>query len=519
MKRPITFFSSICIILFLAAIGYFSFSIYEDRKNGIDAADARFAKLLDDTESIVRETKKGTPEFSSRFIQAIENIDDYSALKLQIDGQTVYSYPPQGFTIPSPDLIKSYKKSRLLSNGANFTLSASIYLIKAKSIYIHCRLPFIFILSGTLIAILVLCIVKGDSKSLGQRAAKLSKLSQNTQDFKTTDIQEKTLNFQEDADNSKHEETAFDHIFDEDDTVYQDDGQESQESANENILSISEKSPSQEENASYDEISEGSNTLDEEQSFDDEQPSYVENDDDTFDESQSYTKNDDDETFDESGMDLIDELEQQNMELSEFESSDPIFDDTPALDSSIESTMTDDDANAFDASSIMPSSSPVTGLKTYTQFEQELSTSLGSSNQENISIAFLRVKDLNRGNPISKAVVSILADNFKDTAEIYEFQADGYALICKGYDLNSTVNTFDTLYDKITGYLKLNNTVNDVIIGISSKEGRTLQSDRIIAEAERALQHAEEDTDSPIIAFKANPQKFQEYETSKENLS
>ncbi len=529
MRRPITFFSSFCIILFLTAIAWVSFGIYVDRKNGSASADAKFAKLLEDTTSIIKETKSGTPEFSARFLQSIENIDDYSSLKLVLNGQTIYSYPPAGFVIPSPDLIKSFKSDRLLSNGTSFTLSASIYLMKTDSIYRHSRFSFILILSGTLIALLTLFILKL-KKTSGTKAEKPIEKAQ----ILPIEPEESKTEISDSEVSPKKTDSAFDHIFDDeenqeekpqpqdeetssDDTLVEKTLPESQDLTGEEKESIAEKEDSSEPSmkvASYDEISEpaASDILDEEQTFDVGTLSF-DDDNDVFSESDTF---DDDATYDE---DEIDQMEKQNMELSEFESSDPIFDDTPALDSSIESTMTDGFGTSFDQPSFDDLASPVTGLKTYSQFEQELSEKLQEA-QDAISIAFIRIKDLNRGNSISKAAVSIISRDLKENAQIYEYQSDGYAVLCTDYDLNRAVTAFDNLYDKIIGYLKLNNAVNEVVIGISSTEGRTIPADRIITEAEQALHHAEKDTDSPIIAFKANPEKYKEYaELAAENAA
>ncbi|MDR1095766.1 MAG: hypothetical protein LBL31_05210 [Spirochaetaceae bacterium] len=48
-------------------------------------------------------------------------------------------------------------------------------------------------------------------------------------------------------------------------------------------------------------------------------------------------------------------------------------------------------------------------------------------------------------------------------------------------------------------------------IGLTSRAGRQIDPDRLILEAEKALEKAKEDPSLPIVAFKANPSKYEDY--------
>ena len=133
MKKPITIVSSICFLLFLIAIVWLGAGIYTDKKNGSERADSRFSSLLESTQKNFQENQYGTYQFSNNFIKAIGNIDDFSTLKLEINGELVYSYPPEFFTLPSPDLVKSYSQT-IYSGEKSLTLKASIYLMKPGSV-------------------------------------------------------------------------------------------------------------------------------------------------------------------------------------------------------------------------------------------------------------------------------------------------------------------------------------------------------------------------------------------------
>ena len=51
----------------------------------------------------------------------------------------------------------------------------------------------------------------------------------------------------------------------------------------------------------------------------------------------------------------------------------------------------------------------------------------------------------------------------------------------------------------------------DFLTGISSRSGRLIEADRILLEAEKALERAKVDAGSPIVAFKSDPEKYREY--------
>ena len=164
MKRPITIISSISSFLFIVAIIWFAMGIYSDKKNGTHAADARFDALLHSTQQAFQSHPYGTPEFSNLFIKAIGNIEDFSSLKLEINGELVYAYPPSVFSLPSPQLVKNYKELIPAETTGQVVLSASIYLMTPGSIYNHSRVAFLLILAGTIIAFVLILLLSGNEK-------------------------------------------------------------------------------------------------------------------------------------------------------------------------------------------------------------------------------------------------------------------------------------------------------------------------------------------------------------------
>ena len=98
MKNKVTStVSAICSALFIIAIIYLAAGIYIENQKGPEKAQARFDTLMLSTRTAAAKYNIGTPDFSSQFIKAIDDISDFSILRLKINDQLVYNYPPQSF--------------------------------------------------------------------------------------------------------------------------------------------------------------------------------------------------------------------------------------------------------------------------------------------------------------------------------------------------------------------------------------------------------------------------------------
>jgi len=57
---------------------------------------------------------------------------------------------------------------------------------------------------------------------------------------------------------------------------------------------------------------------------------------------------------------------------------------------------------------------------------------------------------------------------------------------------------------------------SDLVIGLSSRSGRLVDADRLMLEAERALEKAKADPSSPVIAFKSDPERYRAFIQTKQ---
>ena len=151
--------------------------------------------------------------------------------------------------------------------------------------------------------------------------------------------------------------------------------------------------------------------------------------------------------------------------------------------------------------------SPVTNLALQSSLEEKFDEAILSN--PNSTLALVKINGLDRGNTISQEIVSILS-KVSDNPQIFEYKSDSYAQILST-DLQTTVDKYEEIYNKIADFLKDNNATNEVSVGISSAGERKIKAERVILEAGQALDYASQDPDSPIVAFRANPEKYREY--------
>ena len=501
------------------------------------------------------------------------------------NGNLIYSYPPAGFSLPSPSLTNTFKKNQIANGGISLTISASMYSIQTNSVYHYAQFAFVLILLGTSISLLLLVILRDKKEKTDSKTT--NNADKNLNDEINIDYGDENNIFDDNANDAEfldetdekteNEENPFDKIDfgeDEDDAEKQisqektedleskDSESEDSESSDSASNSLSEN---QEENQffeSYNDEADKSNTAYIEENVPktastQENPEIEEAKPEDFDENAEeselpFATDISDGDFDIQDDDFSAGLKNEkndedfsenlnNGSYSESEKTDENDEKTLEEASAINESNADDDGNfgeeekseKFETESANENEnndflsnfdfdenadiSPATGLKMQSALSKNLGEKIKQSLNEKkeLTLALLKINNLDRGNAISNKLVEILKNDISETAEIFEYNSDGYAIILYNEDLSLCAETFDKIYENMTSYLRENNSTNEVVIGLSSVSGRNVDPQRLETEAAQALSHALEDPDSPIIAFRANPQKYKEYIESK----
>lgn len=155
--------------------------------------------------------------------------------------------------------------------------------------------------------------------------------------------------------------------------------------------------------------------------------------------------------------------------------------------------------------------SPITGFGWEEYLEPRLNTELirATASESDLSLLLVRVPGLYFEEPLAKLICTYLQQHFQYNDLLFEFGADGFAIIREGTSIDEALSIAEDVHAEITNIIE--GKCYNCFVGLSTRSARILPGDRILFEASEALKHAIEEIDSPIIAFKANDEKYREY--------
>lgn len=140
--------------------------------------------------------------------------------------------------------------------------------------------------------------------------------------------------------------------------------------------------------------------------------------------------------------------------------------------------------------------------------EEELVKS--AEKNDDLTLLIIKIDGLARAEKETENITEILRETLGIDSQVFEYGDYSYAVLLKSTKLDDALSTAEELHSRITDSLKKSGAANSVTVGISSRTGRTLSGERLLTEAAQAQKHAETEPDSPIIAFRVNPEKYKE---------
>jgi hypothetical protein len=94
----------------------------------------------------------------------------------------------------------------------------------------------------------------------------------------------------------------------------------------------------------------------------------------------------------------------------------------------------------------------------------------------------------------------------------------GISIICPGLSLDAGFLNADEFHNRIVSkYPSVLKSKTDLCMGLSSRSGRPVNAERLIFEADEALERAMMDPVSHIVAFKSDPDKYREFMESRDH--
>lgn len=500
MNRKI--FTAIIIALcsaFVITVAATSVVLYSDYKTGAAAAEIRFNKLFKQTEETISRTSVPDKQFMDSFKSAIGSTEYYYSINLKSGTQDIYLLSDEPKTASQ---LFTVTKSRRITEGStiDLTLTVVMYAIPTTMVYSRLRITFLITLFITLLSALCLIYLYATSKN-EKSNVKNDKSKSSDSDDLDIDFGKADIDFDsmESNENELELDSYFDSTTDPDqydfETSYIAPESETVSNNNDEILTQNSSFEADSINPKADYEQDSTEPV-----FDsDNVESVIGNTD--------FSEPVIEETINEP---VIEQKDAINLGTVEKTESDPEIESSPIeVQTKIETT------NNTSESSLYSTKTGFTEEKfLVTRLESELSRA--SSSELDLSLLLIKIPEINYEDPCGIECCNQILNIFHYRDIIFEYKNDGIAVIINGVDIDKAMETSEQIYAELCSTLTQNNKNTKPLIGISSRTLRFISGERLILEAEQALLHAQDDADSPIIAFRVNPEKYRKFMANKE---
>lgn len=127
-----------------------------------------------------------------------------------------------------------------------------------------------------------------------------------------------------------------------------------------------------------------------------------------------------------------------------------------------------------------------------------------TASEFDLSLFIIRMADITRDSEEFKNVCNYLAIQFQFKDLLFEYKDDSIVAIKISMDIDEAIILADKLYSDICNIINS----NKCRIGISSRSIRMVTGERLMLEAEQAIEHSDES--SPVIAFRVDSEKYRQ---------
>ena len=473
-NKFIIFYTIFASAVFAFAISLFGVNIYKEYSQGQARANQRYNTLITDIKAYNSIDKNISETSLSNIKSVLKDFNDFSFIQIKLNDSEILKYPKDvSAELTVSNLTKTFSSNFNTQNG-QFEILCNLYLLRPSSIYYYAKISFIIILIVTLITIILIFYINSQEK---QFSAKVSS----------------------EADAELLNENDFDSKFQLDENLSGSSSEVEtssiqQNSVNSIDLDIDLSSESEQNKNSFDE--------DSEQIFDLEKNTEMETEIQQTD-SEDGTLNPEDKNNEDS---------QTENEEKEIPASLPDYESPVIIESSdVKENNDAENAPASDSSESNPSGlfNPVTGLgwESYldTRLENEINRAISS--EIDISVFIINIPNLERESEESKKVSEYLSLQFQFKDLLFEYKNDCIVAIKISMNLDDALNFADKIHAEIMQIINQ----KECYIGISTRSIRIVSSERLLNEAWAALEHAKQEEDSPIIAFRVDADKYRQF--------
>ena len=155
--------------------------------------------------------------------------------------------------------------------------------------------------------------------------------------------------------------------------------------------------------------------------------------------------------------------------------------------------------------------SPDTGLgwESYlmTRLDNELNRATAS--ELDLALFIIKLDGLGRKNPVVKKICEYLTVEFQFKDLLFEYKDDSICGIKISMDIDNAITFAEKLVDDIKNIAKDEGPT--VLAGVTTRGIRMVSGERLLKEADEAVKHAQEDTSSPVVGFRADAVKYRKF--------
>ena len=473
-NKFIIFYTIFASAVFAFAISLFGVNIYKEYSQGQSRANQRYNTLVTDIKSYNSIDKEISENSLSNLKSVLKDFNDFSFIQINLNNSEILKYPKDASAdLTVSNLTKTFSSNFNTQNG-QFEILCNMYLLRPSSIYYYAKISFIIILIVTIITIILIFYINSQEK---QFSGKVS--SEADSEFLNENDFDSKLQLDENLSGSSSEvDSSF----------------IQQNSVNSIDLDIDLSSESEQNKNSFDEDSEQISDLEKNTEMDTE----IQQTDSEDDALNPEDKNNEDS--------------QTENEEKEIPASLPDYESPMIIESSdVKENNDAENAPDSDSSESNPSGlfNPVTGLgwESYldTRLENEINRAISS--EIDISVFIINIPNLERESEESKKVSEYLSLQFQFKDLLFEYKNDCIVAIKISMNLDEALNFADKIHADISQILEQ----KQCYIGISTRSIRIVSGERLFNEALAAVEHAKNEEDSPIIAFRVDVEKYRQF--------
>lgn len=473
-NKFIIFYTVFASAIFAFAIAFFGVNIYKEYSQGQARANQRYNTLITDIKAYNSIDKNISETSLSNIKSVLKDFNDFSFIQIKLNDSEILKYPKDvSAELTVSNLTKTFSSNFNTQNG-QFEILCNLYLLRPSSIYYYAKISFIIILIVTLITIILIFYINSQEKQFSTKVS-----SEADSEFLNENDFDSKLQLDENLSGSSSEVES---------------SSIQQNSVNSIDLDIDLSSESEQNKNSFDE--------DSEQIFDLEKNTEMDTEIQQSD-SEYSTLNPEDKNNEDS---------QTENEEKEIPASLPDYESPVIIESSdVKENNDAENAPASDSSESNPSGlfNPVTGLgwESYldTRLENEINRAISS--EIDISVFIINIPNLERESEESKKVSEYLSLQFQFKDLLFEYKNDCIVAIKISMNLDDALNFADKIHAEIMQIINQ----KECYIGISTRSIRIVSSERLLNEAWAALEHAKQEEDSPIIAFRVDADKYRQF--------